>query len=175
MHLVPLKVTIGLKIDEQGRRVHAFPPFNDMPADVRDEMDWSFFVDKYGGWHYDKCCGHAEEDLDAGSRRGFWLGMICVPKAFADSAVAQFAGTCQIMTEDEAKDFYDNRCHVHEPAVKEDVKVLQSIAAKKVAGIELSDDDTNALDVDHPMSGRRKNKLKTWDGFKESRGITITQ
>lgn len=175
MHLVPLKVTIGLKTDERGRRVHAYPPFNDLPLSLRDDMDWSYFVDKFGGWHYDKCCGHAEEDLEIGSRRGFWLGMICVPKAFADEACRQFAGTCQVLSDEEAAEFYEHRCHIHEPAVKEDVNVLQAIAAKKAVGIELSEDDANAMDENHPMPGRRKNKLKTWQGFKESRGITVTQ
>ena len=55
MELVPLKVKIGLKLDG-GKKVHGYPDFNQIDSVIRDNMDWSYFVDKYGGWHYYQEC-----------------------------------------------------------------------------------------------------------------------
>lgn len=170
MELVPLKVKIGLK-SEGGKRLHAFPDFNQIDASLRDNMDWSYYIDKFGGWHYDQISEHADDDVD--SPKDNWDGMFCVPSDFAQAAVAMFPAQCSICIETEAEDFYDNRGHVRESEIKEDVSILQSIKAKRDLGIAEDQADIDALNPDHPAPGRRRNKRKTWIGFKAAEGVTI--
>lgn len=170
MHLVPLKVRIGLK-QQKRRQIHAYPDFNSLDAELRDGLDWCHFVDQYGGWHYDQIAGHADHDDE--SPRGTWFGMLLVPEAFALAAVAKFPDQVEILDETEAERFYEQRAHVNEPAVHEDVQVLQAIAAKRALGVKEDEHDRRALDVNHSSSGRRVNKKKTWDGFKQACGIEI--
>jgi hypothetical protein len=172
MELVPLKVKIGLK-SENGRKSHSFPDFNQLSSSLRDDLDWSYFVDKFGGWHYDQLSGHADDDPGDDSPQGNWNGMILVPNDFAQAAVAAFPTQCSILTEAEATTFYDDRAHICDPAIKEDVDVLQAISAKRSLSIVEDQGDLDALNPDHPASGRRRNKRKTWADFKTAEGITI--
>lgn len=167
--LVPLKVKIALKT-EKGRRVHAYPPFNEIPAELRDNTDWCYFVDLYGGWHYD-CCGHDEDDEE--SPRGVWFGMLIVPEAFAIAAVEQWPEQCSILNEQQAEQFYEGRVTVNEPDVIEDLEVLQVIAAKRQAGIAEDESDRAALDPDNPKRGRRKNDRKRFADMLKKRGLKL--
>ncbi len=167
MELVPIKVKIGLKNNGH----HRFPSFNELASALRDNVDWSVFVDKFGGWHYDQVCGHAEEDVT--SPRGNWNGMLLVPEDFANAAVAAFPDECSILTETEAEKFYEERGHIREPAIREDTERLQAIQAKGALGIAQDQGDLNALDPDHPAPGLRRNKKKTFAGFKTEQGITV--
>lgn len=174
MELVPLKVKIGLK-NESGKKVHGFPDFNQLPAGVRDDMDWSYFIDKFGGWHYDQLSGHADDDPGDDSPQGQWNGMFLVPDNFAQAAVNAFPTQCEIVDETNAEVFYDERAHKRDPAIKEDVVTLQAIAAKRALLIPEDQEDLDALDPDHPAPGRRRNKRKTWTGYKSAEGLTIKQ
>lgn len=167
MELIPLKVKIGLR----GNGNHKFPEFNLLPPAVRDNIDWSIFIDRFGGWHYDQISGHDNEDVD--SPQGNWNGMILVPNSFAQAAITQFPESCSILSETDAEKFYNERGHVRDPEIKEDTTILQAIVAKATLGIAQDQSDTNALDPDHPASGRRRNKKKTWSGFKTNQGITV--
>ncbi len=167
MELVALKVKIGLT----SKNFHAFPSFNSLSASVRGNVDWSIFIDRFGGWHYDQVCGHAEADVT--SPRGNWNGLLFVPEDFALASVAAFPDTCSIVPEIEAEDFYNNRGHVRDAAIKEDVNVLQSIQAKVALGVEQDQGDTDALNPDHPAAGRRRNKKKTFAGFKAAQGFSV--
>tara|TARA_Y100000034_G_scaffold115279_1_gene152275 strand:- start:1680 stop:2234 length:555 start_codon:yes stop_codon:yes gene_type:complete len=171
-HLVPLKVTIGLAV-KGGKKTHDFPNFNSLSADLRDNMDWSEFVDQYGGWHYDQVSGHADDDTASGSPSGTWVGMLLVPRAFADAAVVSFSSQCSIINEVAAESFYQDRAHIRDPEVREDLTSLQAIAAKRQLGMAEDADDLRALDPDHPQSGRRRNLNKTWEGFKTCCGIEV--
>ena len=169
--LVPLKVKIGLRVEKGGRR-HDYPRFNDLAEDVRGGMDWSIFVDNFGGgWKYDAVSGHDTEDAE--SPRGFQFGMLLVPETFAVAAVEAFPDQCAVLDETEAKTFYEDRHTVNQPEVNEDTRVLQAIAAKRAAGIPEDEDDRNAMDPDKPTRGRTRNKTKSWDGYKQHRGIVI--
>jgi len=170
MELVALKVKIGLK-NEGGRKLHAFPDFNQIDISLRDGMDWSYFIDKFGGWHYDQVAGHADDDLD--SPVGNWNGMSLVPNDFAQTAVAMFAGQCTILNETEAESFYNERSHARDPIIHEDALTLQAIKAKRDLEIPEDQGDLDALDPDHPALGRRRNKRKTWAGFKNAEGVII--
>lgn len=169
MQLVPLQVRIGLKANRQ----HDFPPFNELDATLRDNMDWSYFVDKFGGWHYDQVAGHSDDDSVNDSPRGTWLGLLLVPDDFAQAAVARWPARCFIKTEVEAEALYNERCHIRDPEIKEDVDVLQAIKAKRDLAIPEEQADRDALDPDHLTRGRRRNTRKTWAGFKSAEGITI--
>lgn len=165
---IPLRVVIGIK--ENGR--HKYPSFNELPGSIRDNMDWSHFVDKFGGWHYDKQCGHADHDPINGTPVGQWCGMLLVPVDFADAAVAMFPGECSILSETDAEAFYNDRAHAHEQDIRDDTETLQAIASKQTLGIS-DPGDANALDPDHPARGRRRNKVKMWQGYKQQRGIEL--
>ena len=169
MDLVPLQVRIGLKANRQ----HDFPPFNELDSNLRDNMDWSHFVDKFGGWHYDQISGHADDDPTNDSPRDTWLGLLLVPEDFALAAVAAWPSRCSIKTEVEAEKLYNERCHVRDSAIKEDTDVLQAIKAKRDLSIDEDQGDIDALDPDHPARGRRRNSKKTFAGFKAAEGISI--
>ncbi len=176
MELVPLKVKIGIK-PIKGQLAHDYPDFNRIPGPIRNNMDWSLYIDLFGGWYYDRVAGHNDHDPDNDSPYGTWLGLLLVPEHFAKAAVGHFPKICEIVTEEKAEDFYNNRCTIEQPAVIEDLQVLQTLAARKTLG-ELATDSSEyiqALDVNHPAPGRRLNHLKTWEGLKKRRGITITQ
>lgn len=173
MELVALKVEIGLKsVVEKGRskRRHAYPPFNELPAELRDGMDWSHFVDQYGGWHYDTC-GHNEEDAE--SPRGVWFGMLLVPESFANAAVEKWPDQCSILNQVQATAFYENRVTRDQPEIEEDLEALQIIAAKRAAGLAEDDDDRAALDVNNPRRGRRKSKTKKFADMLAHRGLKL--
>jgi hypothetical protein len=174
MELVPLRVTIGLKTEKK-KRLHAFPPFNEIPETIRDGMDWSHYVDQFGGWHYDNVSGHDNDDATNGSPRGVWIGLLLVPEDFATEAVMRFPAQCQIVNETQAERFYEDRVTVDQPEVLEDVEVLQAIAAKRQAGIPESDDDRAALDADSPRRGRKRNKTKKWDDMLTNKGLAIIE
>jgi len=174
MELVPLKVKIGLK-NVNGKKVHGFPDFNQLSAGVRDDMDWSYFVDKFGGWHYDQLSGHADDDPGEDSPQGQWNGMLLVPDDFAQAAVNAFPSQCSVMTEVDAEKFYDDRAHKRDPAIKEDTATLQAIAAKRALNIAEDQEDVDALNPDNPTPGRRRNKRKTWSAYKNVEGLTVKQ
>ena len=166
---VALKVRIGLHPNGNAK----YPDFNRIASGVRDGMDWSIFVDKHGGWHYDQLAGHADDDPAESSPVGVQWGMLVVPEAFATEAVSKFASDVTILSKAEATIFYENRGHARDAAIQESVEVLQAIAAKRSLGILEDRGDIDALNPDHPAVGRRRNKLKTWADFKTQRGITM--
>lgn len=167
MDLVPLRIRIGLK---QGR-THDYPPFNTLPASLRDGMDWANFIDQYGGMHYDQCYGH--DDSTADSPCGCWLSMVMVPREFATAAVDRWPDRCSIMSESQARQFYNDRCHVRDSEVIDDLPALQSIASRRVLGIEDDAEVVNALDPEHPALGRRRNRRKKFDDFVSTYGINV--
>ena len=162
---------IGLKPNGHAE----YPNFNALDAAVRDNMDWSIFVDKHGGWHYDQVAGHADDDPAESSPVGVQWGMLVVPEGFADAAVALFPAGVSILNDADATTFYNDRGHIRDPAITENLEVLQAIVAKRsfVPPIPEDQQDRDALDPDHPATGRRRNKLKTWADFKTKRGITM--
>lgn len=176
MDLVPIRVTIGIKSDKK-KRSHAYPDFNSIREHVSswdDGSDWSHYVDRYSGWLYDNKAGHSDDDPDGGSPRGVWIGVLLVPEDFADAAEDAFPSQVKVIEESECKAFYEVRHAFEQPEILEDVEVLQAIVAKKQLGID-DPGAANALDPEHPSRGRKRNKLKTWDGYKQKRGVTINE
>ena len=163
--LIPMLVKIGLKQTSRGT-VHAYPDFNAIESNLRGGLDWSSFVDRHGGWCYDKMAGHVDDDPTNDSPAGTWLGLIAVPADFAAACEAKFSGTCRLVPEALAKDFYENRVTVLQPAILDSLEVLQTLAAKKTLGLPFDADDNKALDPTNPCLGRCTNTLKMWAGFK---------
>lgn len=165
--VVCLSVKIG--IDSRGR--HKYPPFNTISAGRRGGMDWAHFVDSYGGWIYDRTSGH--RDTADHSPKGVWIGLLTVPSSFAESAVEQFPNECDILTDSEAEEFYEQFVTISEPEIEYDLEALQLIAAKRAAGIGPDDDDADAIDVDNAKPGRRRNGTKQWSGYKQSKSLQV--
>lgn len=171
MNLVPIKINIGLR-EDNGQ--HKFPLFNDLESGIRGNMDWSYFVDKHGlGWHYDKCCSHRIEK--PGAPFGMQWGMLLVPKKFADAAIEKFGDVVTKMTEVECEEFYNVHCHAHEPEIRIDEKVMESIKTKESLGIALSEEDKSAVNPQTETRGIRKNLNRNWTDFKKVSGTKIVQ
>lgn len=166
--LIPLKVTIRRAADGK----HKFPSFNDIPGSKRDNLDWSQYIDKFGGWHYDKECGFGEAD-EENPDPDTWCGCFLVPEDFADAALDTFPEDVEEVDETEFERFYDNRAHAHEPELRYDTQVLQALAAKKTLGLELTDEDNAALDPDKPLPGIRRNKKRKWKDRKAKAKLKI--
>ncbi len=165
MELTPLLVIIGL---EGGS--HRFPPFNDLP--LPDKIDWSHYVDQFGGWHYDQT-GLRDHDPDNDSPRGVWLGMLLVPDDFAQAAVTNWPDQCRILTEPECESFYQERVHGRDSEELIDTDRLNGIVAKDNLGLARTAHDSRALDPNDDTPGITINKMKQWAEYKSKRGITI--
>lgn len=166
--LVPLKVKIGLHPNGHAK----YPGFNSLASVMDSGMDWSRYVDVLGdGWHYDKCCGHKESEVD--SPYGQQWGILLVPQVFATEAVAAFPSECQTISEIEYEAFHNERAHAHEEDEELDLDRLKSIEQKTRLGQALTEQQTNALDPKHEERGIRKNKRRLWADYKALKDIQI--
>ena len=173
MELVPIKISISIKSTGAAAGQHLYPDFGAMEAVRRSGLNWSRYIDIYGtGWHYCRKSGHTDDDPAIGSPAGHQHGMLLVPKAFADQAVAAFAEV-EKMTEAEAKSFYESRCMVGAVETVDNADVLTAMAAKRQLGIEETDQDRRALDPNDPTPGIIKNERATWTGFKKTAKFKI--
>ncbi len=177
MELTPIKVKI---VRHPSGRGAAYPSFNDLPARVRGDQDWAVFIDRHGGWHYDKKSRFGESDADNPDVDS-QFGAVLVPEDFCDAAVAAWPGRVERMTETQFEAFYNDRAHDHEPDVVMDVEVMNQLRAKYglAAGVKLTAGpgwdkaDADALDPDNPTPGVKRNPSKTYARFKAKRGVTI--
>lgn len=182
VELVALKVKIGLKsvAPVRGNKLQItadYPDFNLLPIVAASGLDWAHYVDLYGGWHYDKTSGHAEETAD--SSAGQQWGMLLMPEQFADEAEAAFPKLCAKMTQADAVDFFDNKAHAHERDQR-DVGVIESLKAERDLLVARGGDTTaidakieRALDPDDNEPGVRRNYNKTFAEYSARRGVTI--
>lgn len=171
MGMVPIKVKISRGADGRGQAVMKWPSFNDLPAEARDGMDWSAFIDSRGiGWFYDKVANIGKGDDEE-------CACTMVPRAFADAAVAKFPDQVAIISEDDFADFHDGRSCCYEPDELVDEKVLSAMLLRKqledagllpMPTLEALSKRVRALDPDDPMPGIRRNPVRTWAGRKKS-------
>lgn len=129
MELVALRVKIGRAKDKQNRMMNSYPDFNKLPPEVRGGVDWCYYVDQYTAWHYDKLSGFGEAD-DYNQDPDMQYGCFCVPKEFADAALAMFPNQVEQLEELDFEDFYDNRAHAHEVEMMYAPDVLNGLRAK---------------------------------------------
>jgi hypothetical protein len=176
MDLVPIKVKIELQ--EKGRA--KYPDFNSLPGGIRNNMDWSEYIDAYGsGWLYD-CCGHKEEQMDGDewdSPLGQQWGVILVPKNFADGAVIAFPNECEKIDDARCQVFYDTRHARDFPEENVNEEALKQFEVKERLGVTLTPEEetrkAKALDPNDPEPGIKKNERKTWAGYKNLTGTKI--
>jgi len=164
--LVPIKVIIRKKNDGGA----LYPNFNQIDGALRSNMRWSTFIDSMGiGWHYDKIA-----NIGTGEETGTCC--TCVPKGFADAAIAMFPADVSKMTEVEFGSFHDDRAHAHESEDNISLEVLQSIQVREALGIVIpANEKANILNRDHPSLGIRRNRKKKWQTVKQDRKVTIVQ
>lgn len=165
--LCPLMVQIGLV-----GRLAGYPAFNNLQVVQQSGLDWAYYVDQQGeGWAYDKCCGHKTAAPD--SPYGTQYGVLLVPRAFADQAIAAFPGACSIIDEPTLERFWE--AHVTSLETEEliDQTVLAGISGKQAVGGTLTAQQEAALDPTDPTPGIRPNTRKKWATHKADRGLKI--
>ena len=174
--LVPLRVKIRYgKHSATGKKQHLFPNFNQLPSNLRGDMDWSEYIDVYGtGWHYDNKSGIGEVD-SVNPDPDIWFGCFCVPLDFATAAVALFPADVEIVNEVAFENFYNNRAHDHVPAIADDIEALQALKIRiELGNLQKIDQEyIKAMDPDDTTPGRTRNPTKTWEGCKTNCGYTI--
>lgn len=172
MELTPIKVKIGLNGEGHAK----YPNFNQLSPSVRQNMDWSKFIDAYGsGWLYDSV-GHKEvrsASSEFDSPMGEQWAVVLVPNDFATAAEAQFPDDVEVINEARCEDFYDN-CHAADfPDEEINESVLTGIKLKQDLGQALTPTQQKALDPADPTPGIRTNPKKTWAGYKSMKGVTM--
>jgi hypothetical protein len=167
------------KIGRQQNGHAKYPPFNQLPCVQASGMDWANYVDSNGqGWHYDKKCGHDTEDLTADfqSPHNCQIGVLLVPKVFADEALASSFATefeLEKLNEPQYEKFHNERAHEHEPEEAFDNNTLAGIKAKKDMEIPLTPQQERALNPEDDTPGIVKNKNRVWKDYKKKHGIKV--
>ncbi len=128
MELVALKIKILRKVVGTST-VNDYPDFNSLPAALRDDMDWSNFIDQFAGWQYDRESGFGESDAFNPDPK-VQYGVLLVPQDFADAAMAAFPTRVVQLDEADLQSFYDQRAHVADPEIKYDEAVLGGLRAR---------------------------------------------
>ena len=168
--LVPIKVTIGLRANGD----HDHPDFSVLPSVVASGLDWSRYVDVHGsGWLYDGCCGHKTDTLE--SPFGSWFGVLLVPKAFADEAVAEFGSTIVKIRETELEPFYNDHVAKDMPEQEIDSDILNAIKVHRDLGRVDEAWMTDALDSTTDSRGIRVNQKKTFASYKTLTNLNVVQ
>lgn len=133
--LVALRIKIGRKFNGKQSQ-NDYPNFNLLPGAVRDDEDWSCYIDKFTQWHYDHVSGFGESDAYNPDDQTQY-GVFCVPQAFADAALAMFGptgterpGLVEQISEAHLQQFYDDRAHEHESEIKYDEATLGGLRAR---------------------------------------------
>ncbi|MEK0324179.1 MAG: hypothetical protein QQN63_00615 [Nitrosopumilus sp.] len=171
--LVPICIVLNSREAPDGTMPIQYPNFNQLPMDLRGNMDWSYFIDRKGyGMHYSRHKGTHNKPATC------WT---LVPRDFAVAASEAFAEVT-IHTEEEWADFFDNDAKKSDPVHHIDTEVLQGILARvqlEEMGIgpkpskELLKRRNDCLDPDCPMPGVNHNHRKTWAQAKVIDEITI--
>ena len=178
MDLVPIKVKICRTLTG-GKMKNDYPNFNDIEGSFRGDMDWSYYVDQFGGWCYDRVCGFGEADEENANDphnntdTQCQYGCLLVSKEFAKEAIKKFPDRITELTEEEYEKFYDNRSQIKTPEEIINKNIVGGITAKKGAGVELNQGDIDALDPEKDNPGITKNYKKRWATLKQRRKINI--
>jgi hypothetical protein len=171
---VAIKVKIGLKPNGRGGMWHDYPDWDKLPL-TATETHQSHQIVK---WRYD-CCGHTEDTVD--SPVGQQWGMMIVTEQFANEALAMYPDKVSIMTEVQAKAFWNNKANKKMPKDKVNSKSLTDFNTELTLRKSLGQNTTalearitKALDRnDDTEEGVHKNKQKDFDDAKTHLGFTI--
>ena len=185
--LAALKVKIGTNADGSAK----YPSFNSLQSIIDSGLDWAKYIDSKGtGWHFDKCCGHREEDAE--SPLGMQWGLLLVPEQFATEAAAAFPSVCSRLTEQQCEAFFDHRVAAEEEDELEDEQALQRLERKLRLLKELDGTDESpadyaaslkkirrqikrALDPDNRTRGVKRNPRANWARFKATHAVTFKE
>ncbi len=175
--LVALQVVVGT---DPVTGFAQYPNFNLISNAIRKGMDWSKYLDVYGGgMHYDKTSGHKEESV--ASPYGQQICSMTVPEDFAEQAVSLFPTIVTAMTPTEFETFHDTKAHAHEPDDVVDTDALNGLNTQRALMTAISQDTTvldakivRALDrTDRTENGVKENIRKRWSGASIEKGITL--
>ncbi len=158
-----------------------YPDFNKINESLRGGgQDWAIYLDRWTGQHLDKISEMGTiDEVNADPDVQFCIYASDAP--FAKEAKRLFSDRIEILEEADAKDFYDNRSHQTDLEQKVNADVMNNLRAKYGLEGNIQEADTskmdvadqNALNPDHPAPGVVTNKEKTFDGFKQNRGLNI--
>lgn len=183
--VVALKVQIN-----RGPHGAVYPEFNRVRLVSQSGLDWSMWVDQYGGWIYDSLSGH-DDDTD-GSGRGMQWGMLLVPEEFAIEACEKWK-TCHLMSPGEAHTFFSDRHAYRIPRLRRDAGEMQAIKLEIELHTLLEDeaeteeekethrrrkrsamkDAASAVDADSPQSGVNLTRSGSLQVVLAERGLTL--
>lgn len=173
MELVALKI----QITQQGGE-YRYPAFNQITPAYRGNTDWTKYIDQYGGWLLDHCCGFNEID-DESPDAGVRIGMFCVPEEFAKEAAELFSDMVTIVDEEAFGHFYDNRAMIKLPAEKIDAEIVNGLRAKygQATGAldtsVMTDEEKEMLDPESPRPGIVKNKKRKFADVKAAKQLSL--
>jgi len=167
--LVPIKVKILPKV---GGGLD-YPDFQGVLQIFKDSPGY-----KGGKIHYDQTSGLGM-DSDHSPFGVFW-GIKLVDEEFARQAIEAFPDRVTVLSDEEAKDFWENRAYFSTSELSHDVEQLQSLKAeydlKVIIGqdtVELETKIAKALDPDDSEPGVKRNLVVKWDTMKVEENITI--
>ena len=178
--LVPLKIKIGRwgkeTLDAKKRGKYKYPDFDGLQAVKDSGLSWEVYNDVFGsGWIYDRV-DHNEDD-GGESPFGTKLGIMIVPKDFADEAVTMFPDVVSKLTEVELETFYTSRISPHQSEIKVDESIMKYYDVVEKVKKVLTEDEIEkrdkALDPNDPEPGATNNPRKTWQRLKAKKGINI--
>jgi hypothetical protein len=175
---VPILVKIWLTRDPLGNVVHDFPDWRRLPLEAnRGERHEDHQIVK---WRYDKRYGHSDEATD--SPVGTWLGMMVVTNTFANEAVAMFPARVSIMTDTQAKVFWEDRANYGRSVEQIDTEILRGLQAQRdltltlnpLANVSVLDARiAKALDPNDSEPGVRKVEDRAWADAKTKLAFSI--
>lgn len=120
-NLVPIRIVINSTVAHDGTMPVSYPNFNKLNPDLRGNMDWTYFIDRFGyGMHYSRHKGKHKKPAHC------WT---LVPRDFAEAANEAFAEV-SIHTEAEWQEFFDNDCKARDVTERLDTEALQGILAR---------------------------------------------
>jgi len=175
---IPIKVKIGLR--PNGHADH--PNWLLLPlasgGGNREAKEALVSDEQIVKWAYDKSSGHDEETVD--SPIGVQFGMMVVTQKFADEAVIEFPSLITVLTEGQARIFWETKATAHMPENKLDSDVLQGLKAQRDLMVDLGQNTATldivilkALDPDDTEPGVRKGGRKSWNDAKNKLGFGI--
>lgn len=173
MELVALKV----QIIKQGSN-HVYPNFDKIASAKRGNLKWVNYIDQFGGWLYDQCCGFNETD-DESPDEGVKIGVFLVPQAFAAEAEELFPERVTVINEAALEHFYDNRAMILVPGEKIVPEIVSGLRAKygqptgPLDTSVMTAEEQEMLDPESPRPGIVRNKKRRFADVKEARNLII--
>lgn len=173
MELVALRIEIT-----QNGNDYVYPDFNRVDSANRGNIDWTKYIDQFGGWLYDQCCGFLETDEES-PEEGVKIGVFCVPEGFARDAITLFSDHVSVIDEAAFEKFHDERVMIHVPAEKIDPEIVNGLRAKygQASGpldtSVMTQEEEQMLDPESPRPGIVRNKKRKFVDVKKARNLTL--